>query len=123
MRNARFLRAALLVAALFLFAGTFSALYSQSTGPTAAATASPEQQAQPGAALSSQCADCHADLVKDFGSTRHGKAEKFQAWGYTESCGGCHGDTREHVASADPSKVYNPAGVTAITDQRRPLLR
>lgn len=57
--------------------------------------------------LSTQCAACHEPVVKQYLTTRHGKAEKFGIAGY-ESCASCHGDVAAHVESADPSKIFNP---------------
>jgi DmsE family decaheme c-type cytochrome len=56
----------------------------------------------------SQCAPCHEDQVKSFAATRHGKADAYQVWGFTESCASCHGDATAHVDSADPAKIRNP---------------
>ncbi len=67
------------------------------------------QESQGGAGLSSQCAACHDELVKQFANTRHGKADAYQAWGFTGSCSSCHGDTSAHLESADPTRIINPA--------------
>jgi len=56
-----------------------------------------------------QCATCHADLVKKFATTRHGKADYHKAWRFTESCASCHGETTAHAETADPAKIINPA--------------
>jgi DmsE family decaheme c-type cytochrome len=58
--------------------------------------------------VSEQCAACHEPVVKQYLTTRHGKAEKFATEGY-QSCASCHGDVSAHVESADPSKIFNPA--------------
>jgi DmsE family decaheme c-type cytochrome len=58
--------------------------------------------------LMEQCAACHEGIVKQYGSTRHGKADRFGAANY-ESCASCHGDVAAHAESADPTKVFNPA--------------
>lgn len=58
--------------------------------------------------LSTQCAPCHEPLVKQYLTTRHGKAEKFAVSGF-ESCTSCHGDVTSHAESGDPSKISNPA--------------
>jgi len=62
-----------------------------------------------GAIASGQCAACHEDLTKTFAATRHGKADTYKAWGFTESCASCHEGAAVHADSGDASKVTNPA--------------
>ena len=57
--------------------------------------------------LGVQCATCHEALVKQYGTTRHGKADQFGTVGY-ESCASCHGDVAAHLESGDPTKISNP---------------
>lgn len=51
------------------------------------------------------CQNCHDDVVKKFGETRHGRADKFHASGFTEGCASCHGDVKEHSETGDPAKI------------------
>lgn len=55
-----------------------------------------------------ECATCHEAVVNSFAKTRHGRAMEFGEWGGL-NCQSCHGDTAEHVATADPEKAKNPA--------------
>lgn len=57
--------------------------------------------------VAAQCATCHEDVVKQYGTTRHGKADQFGAAGY-QSCASCHGDVTAHTESGDPTKIFNP---------------
>lgn len=76
------------------------------------------QDTQVNSTTPSLCASCHADLVKQFAVTRHGKAEQFKAWSFTESCASCHGDTTAHAESADPSKIKNPSKLSYAEAQK-----
>lgn len=67
------------------------------------------QAVKPAVGNAGQCATCHEDQVKQFASTRHGKADTYQAWGFTESCASCHEGAAAHADSGDASKVQNPA--------------
>lgn len=55
-----------------------------------------------------ECLACHEDVVNRFAGTRHGRAMEFGTWGEV-NCQSCHGDTAEHMTSADPENVKNPA--------------
>lgn len=66
------------------------------------------QAIKPAVGSAGQCAACHEDQVKQFATTRHGKADTYKAWGFAESCASCHGDATAHMESADPSKIRNP---------------
>jgi len=58
--------------------------------------------------LAPQCAACHEAIVKQFGPTRHGKADRF-GWADFQSCASCHGDVSAHLETGDPSKIWNPS--------------
>jgi DmsE family decaheme c-type cytochrome len=58
--------------------------------------------------LTAQCATCHESLVKQYGTTRHGKADQFGTASY-ESCASCHGQVAAHAESGDPAKISNPS--------------
>jgi DmsE family decaheme c-type cytochrome len=62
-----------------------------------------------GGSQAETCKTCHEDVVKQFATTRHGKADRFQAWGFTQSCSSCHGDVAEHAETGDPEKILSPA--------------
>ncbi|MEW5977692.1 MAG: DmsE family decaheme c-type cytochrome [Acidobacteriota bacterium] len=66
------------------------------------------QNAVAGSETATQCASCHQEVVSHFYTTRHGKADKFQAWGSFSGCASCHGDTQQHAESGDPSLVSKP---------------
>lgn len=55
-----------------------------------------------------ECATCHEEVVNSFAKTRHGRAMEFGAWGELR-CQSCHGEAVEHIESADPEKIKNPA--------------
>lgn len=84
----------------------------QSSKPENSATAPSEPK--PSAGLSQSvdaetCKTCHEDVVNEFVKTRHGKADKFHAFDFTQSCGSCHTNAAEHAETGDPSKVGNLA--------------
>lgn len=67
-----------------------------------------------------ECATCHQGLVQDFAGTRHGRAMEFGSWGELR-CQSCHGEAAEHVSSADPAKIRNPAKLTLAEKNQRCL--
>lgn len=55
-----------------------------------------------------ECGACHEDIVNRFSRTRHGRAMEFGGWGEM-SCESCHGATMQHMETADPETIKNPA--------------
>src|SRR5574341_1349347 len=84
----------------------------QSSKPETSATApsEPKPGAGPSQSVDAEtCKTCHEDVVNEFVKTRHGKADKFHAFDFTQSCGSCHTNAAEHAETGDPSKVGNLA--------------
>ena len=80
---------------------------------------SPDSQEGKGQSLVSkywdgvECAACHEGAVKQFARTRHGRAMEFG--GLDEvSCRSCHGDTTQHLESANPTTIKNPANLKHV---------
>lgn len=81
------------------------------------------QKATPGASASgqaSQCASCHEAVVKHYGATVHGKADRFSA-GDSTNCASCHGDVAAHAETGDPAKIYNPGKDKALSASNKCL--
>jgi hypothetical protein len=59
-----------------------------------------------------ECQNCHADSVKAYSESIHGKA---RAQGFTEppTCTSCHGDIHKLVRRSDPSSPVNPQNIAA----------
>jgi DmsE family decaheme c-type cytochrome len=72
------------------------------------ATAQTQKATPAKESFAAKCATCHEALVKQYGTTKHGKADQFGSAGY-ESCASCHGDVVAHAESGDPSKISNPS--------------
>lgn len=91
-------------------------LLALSLGLAAAAEVSGQQppdklpsEAPPGAYWQgNECAACHEPVVNNFAKTRHGRAMEFGGWGEVR-CQSCHGDATDHIGTADPAKIKNPA--------------
>ena len=59
-------------------------------------------------APSSPCVACHAEVVKGFIDSPHGKRVKMND-GHEVTCDSCHGPSNAHAESVDTSRIFNPA--------------
>jgi len=60
------------------------------------------------------CLSCHEAIGKSFDSTPHGKAMRFEPGRFVGDCQACHGYGAAHIESADPTKIANPATLSAL---------
>jgi DmsE family decaheme c-type cytochrome len=60
------------------------------------------------------CQSCHEDLFNNLMKTSHRIVNREERLGWKDhACESCHGPGADHAGSADPTKIVNPAKVTA----------
>jgi DmsE family decaheme c-type cytochrome len=58
------------------------------------------------------CAGCHEDQALSLAKTSHGRTG-VQTWDGAAACESCHGPGAAHAAEGDPTKIKNPAKLSA----------
>ncbi|MDP2240819.1 MAG: DmsE family decaheme c-type cytochrome [Burkholderiales bacterium] len=65
------------------------------------------------------CANCHADAVKSYASSKHGTKGDARSPASAGACSTCHGDGSAHVkAGGGKGSIMNPASKTLASDQK-----